>query len=257
MQMLLSNTVQDIVNNSYNYTANVAENKYTDNVTAYNILKTDASILSGMADTNSKYQAFYNNIASGNIGAFEKVNNLILAGDYSDAQVLNSGISPANTMEINRQTVNDIYMNSWAAGRFDLTDDEYNTLYGIAAQQPVLGGSGVYSARVMVGEPVTNLSSARMMGGNNNNTTPKTNVIGLIYPDPVSDIANIDYAISTEDNLMLTVFGITGNKLMELKLDNKSQHYSFSTQQLKQGVYFYRIISGNNVISNNKFIIVK
>jgi len=77
------------------------------------------------------------------------------------------------------------------------------------------------------------------------------------YPDPVKDIANIDYDVKTGANLILSIFGIMGNKLMEIKLDNNTQHYSFSTQQLKQGVYFYRITSGNNLISNNKFIIVK
>lgn len=255
-QTLLSNTVQDIVNNQYNYTVNVAENKYTDNTTAYTILKDDPGILNSMADTNIKYQTFFNNIAASNIGRFEKVNSLILAGDYGNAQLLNSGINPTNIMEINRKTVNDIYLNSWAAGRFNLTNVEFNTLYGIAAQQPIFGGSGVYSARVMVGEPKANSSSARTMGGNDNITTPKSTIAGLIYPDPVTGEANIDYTIKSGNNVILTIFGLTGNKMAEYALNKNEIHFSFSTKEFKPGIYFYQLRVDGSAIEQNKFIII-
>ena len=119
-------------------------------------------------------------------------------------------------------------------------------------------GNAVYTARVMLGidcNPTT-ASSSRMAESNSNSDNIAI-VVSKIYPDPVKDIANIDYDAKTGNNLILSIFGITGNKLMEFKLDNNSLHYSFSTQQLKSGVYFYRITSDNNLISNNKFIIIK
>lgn len=221
------------------------------------ILKNDPGILSSMSATDTKYQTFYNNTAASNIGAFEKVNSLILAGDDSDALVLNSGISPTNLMEINRQTVNTIFINSWAKGRFNLTGTEYNTLYGIAAQQPLLGGSGVYSARIMVGEPTGNLSSNRTMGENNNNITPKSNIAGLIYPNPVTGEANIDYAINSGNNVILTIFGLAGNKLAEYALNKDETHFSFSTNLFKSGIYFYQLRVDGSAIEQNKFIIIK
>jgi hypothetical protein len=255
MQMILSNTVQDIVNNSYNYTANIAENKYTDNVTAYNILKNDPGILSSLSASDAKYQTFYNNIAAGNIGAFYKVNSMILAGDDSDAQVLNSAISPTNLMEINRQTVNNIFVNSWAAGRFDLTTAEHNTLYGIAMQQPILGGSGVYSARVMVGEPLANLEKTRTTGENDNNI-PKLNVAGLIYPNPVTNSANLDYSIKAI-KAELVIYDITGKEIKKFNLNVNDTHFSFNTESYKSGLYFYKINTDTETIANNKFIIIK
>jgi hypothetical protein len=60
-------------------------------------------------------------------------------------------ITPSNTMEINKKTVNDVYLNTWAQGRFEFTPQEYDVLYSIAIQNPIFGGIGVYSARVMLG----------------------------------------------------------------------------------------------------------
>ena len=209
-----------------------------------------------MADTNSKYQTFYNTLAATNIGAFEKVNSLILAGDDSDALVLNSGISPANQMEINRQTVNDIFLNSWAKGRFNLTGTEYSTLFGIAAQQPILGGSGVYSARVMVGEPTDNLASTRTVDDNHSNIFA-TPIVGKIYPNPAKDEAYIDYQLQEGQTGKVMFFNITGQLLSEYTMFNGSNKLIINTERYKSGIYFYRVLVNNNIIENDKLIIIK
>jgi hypothetical protein len=158
-------------------------------------------------------------------------------------------------MEINRKTVNDIYLNSWAKGRFNLTADEYNSLYGISVQEPVLGGSGVYSARVMIGEPVTIMSSLKTSNSNDNNI--KSNTAGLIYPNPVTDNASIDYTINSASNAVLKVFSITGNEIASYNLNTNDTHFTFSISQYKSGIYFFQVIASDEIISYNKFIIIK
>jgi hypothetical protein len=247
--------LQSAVSGQTNYPFYEAENKYIEKTQAYLTLKNNPSLLSSLAQSDVKYQTFYNTVAASNIGSFARINDLMNAGDYSNAQLLNSGISPTNNMEINRKTVNDIYMNSWATGRFDLTNDEYNTLYGIAAQQPILGGTGVYSARVMVGEPATNASSLRTIGANNNNVKP--NIAGLIYPNPVTDNASIDYTINASSKAELKVFSITGKQIANYNLNTSGTHFTFSTGQFNAGIYFYQVIANGEQISYNKFIIIK
>ena len=220
------------------------------------ILKNDPGILSSMSATDTKYQTFYNNTAASNIGTFEKVNSFIHWGDYSDAQVLNSGISPTNLMEINRQTVNTIFINSWAKGRFNLTGTEYNTLCGIAAQQPLLGGSGVYSARVMVGQQSARLSSTRTVDDNHSNIIA-TPIVGKIYPNPAKDEAYIDYQLQEGQTGKVMFFNITGQLLSEYTMFNGSNKLIINTERYKSGIYFYRVLVNNNIIENDKLIIIK
>jgi hypothetical protein len=251
----LISPLQSTVDGQTYYPFAEAENKYTEKVNAYLTLKNDPSLLSSLAISSNKYQIFFNTVAASNIGSFVRVNDLMVAGNYSNAQVLNSGISPTNTMEINRKTVNAIYLNSWANGRFELTSDEYNTLYAIASQQPIMGGTGVYSARVMVGEPATIMSNLKTIGTNDN--LVKSNAVGLIYPNPVTDDASIDYTIVTSSKAVLKLFSITGKEIATYELNTKDNHFTFNTEQFNTGIYFYQLIANGEIISYNKFVIIK
>jgi hypothetical protein len=252
-QMLMG-TVQDIVNEQYVYTTDVAENKYTDNVTAYSTLKSDPTLLTSSGQNNNKVQSFYNIHDAGNIGKFYKVNNNIHLGNINSAKAQNKVINPLNVMEINKQNVNDVYLNSWANDRFILTNDEYNILYNVATQDPILGGSAVYSARVMIGEfdAGSNLKTA-----NSTNSSSTINMAGLIYPNPVTDDASIDYSIKTATSAELYVYSITGKQISKYELNTKENHFSFNTGQYNNGIYFYQLIANGEIISNNKFIIIK
>jgi hypothetical protein len=255
-QTLMSNTVQDVVNNQYVYTADVSENKYTDNTTAYTILKTNPALLSSLTQSNPKVQAFYNTADAGNIGQIYRINNLMLQHDYNDALALNNTLAPSNLMEQNRNAVNTVYLNTWANGRFIFTNDEYNTLYNIAVQNPVIAGNAVYSARVMLGIDGSNtVSSSNRMAENHpdNGTSP---VVGKLYPNPVTNIANIDYTINSA-KAELKVFSITGKEIVSYELNTNDTHFTFSTGQFNAGIYIYQLVANGEIISYNKFIIVK
>jgi len=80
-------------------------------------------------------------------------------------------------MEVNKKQTNEIYLNTWAQGRFEFTPQEYDALYAIAMQRPVLGGTGVYSAMVMLGIEGSEKESARLINPESNNISP---VVGKI-----------------------------------------------------------------------------
>jgi hypothetical protein len=247
--------LQDIVYDQTNYPYAASENKYADDVTAYTTLKTDTALYDEATSSDPNIKMFYNTADAGNIGSFDRVNDMIVAGDYATATVMNSALSPANMMEANKKQTNEIYLNTWAQGRFDFTPDEYDALYAIAMQRPVLGGCGVYSARVMLGVEGEGMESYRLA-----KPIPDAinqNIAGLIYPNPVRDEANIDYQIKSGEKAVLSIYGIVGSKLMEFNLNKEENHFSFSTAQLNSGVYFYQLLIDGNAISNNKFIIVK
>jgi len=85
----------------------------------------------------------------------------------------------------------------------------------------------------------------------------KSDIVGLIYPNPVTGEANIDYIIKSGNKVTLTIFGITGNMLAEYTLSKDETHFSFNTKEFKSGIYFYQLQVDGNAIEQNKFLIIK
>ena len=79
----------------------------------------------------------------------------------------------------------------------------------------------------------------------------------LIYPNPVTDNASIDYTITSSTNAILTVFTITGKIIANYELSSKENHFSFDTKLYDSGIYFYQLKANGEIICNNKFIIIK
>ena len=89
------------------------------------------------------------------------------------------------------------------------------------------------------------------------NYTVKSNTVGLIYPNPVTDNASIDYTITSAAKAELKVFSIAGKEIADYELNTKENHFTFSTGQFKSGIYFYQVIANGVQVSYNKFIIIK
>ena len=157
-------------------------------------------------------------------------------------------------MEANKKQTNEIYLNSWAQGRFDFTPQEYDALYAIAMQRPVLGGCGVYSARVMLGVEGEQMESSRLRNPENNSTTP---LIGKIYPNPAKDEAYFDYQLQDGQKGVIYLYSITGQLLFEKALANDNNRLVISTSNFNNGLYFYRIIVDKAVVANEKLMIIK
>jgi hypothetical protein len=82
--------------------------------------------------------------------------------------------------------------------------------------------------------------------------------LSQIYPNPVFDIASLDYSIADNINAQLNVFDVTGNLIKSFTLRNNDIHFEFSTQYLQSGVYFYNItLTSGDILQSNKMVIVK
>jgi hypothetical protein len=63
------------------------------------------------------------------------------------AQIINNGILPTNSQEINEQSVNEIYLQKVALGNTNFTNTELQRLYDVAVLCPDMDGNAVYRAR--------------------------------------------------------------------------------------------------------------
>lgn len=79
------------------------------------------------------------------------------------------------------------------------------------------------------------------------------------FPNPVSNISNIDFTVDTYSHIKLILYDTKGSQIAKM-IDNSfvpgKYTFSFSTEKLKSGTYFYILHNGKE-ISSEKIIIAK
>jgi photosystem II stability/assembly factor-like uncharacterized protein len=84
-----------------------------------------------------------------------------------------------------------------------------------------------------------------------NNNNPKS------YPNPVSEYGYFEFFLDKPSQAKLSVFDISGKEVLVLfdkMLDYGNQHYVWETSSLAPGVYTYRLIYNNEVLSQKLII---
>lgn len=77
------------------------------------------------------------------------------------------------------------------------------------------------------------------------------------YPNPVSDILNIEFLASKSTASVIEIFDMQGRTVQTIdngKIEAGLQTVSIDVAHLSKGVYFYKVINGDE-ISMNKFIV--
>ncbi len=77
-----------------------------------------------------------------------------------------------------------------------------------------------------------------------------------IYPNPAFNSFNIQYN-STIVNTVFELYSIDGKRLDNVNLQGQSGLYTYSTDNLADGVYLYRVSNATGVISTGKLVIIK
>jgi hypothetical protein len=245
-----------IAKNQRQFAQNPNEFRFADRQFAHRYFRENPSMLNLGMPNDSVYMNFYNSENTNNLGSFENVRNSIEQQNILLASNINSSISPANNIENNRKTVNDIYLRSWANEIFSFSSSDSATLFNIAMQKPLMAGDAVYSARIMLGiEP----------GASENKTTNKiseqlnvkTKIYSAkIYPNPTGEEATLDYAVSENESGSLEIYSVLGEEITSFKL-KPQERLTFITSGIQSGVYFYKVIINKENISSGKLIIIK
>jgi hypothetical protein len=90
-----------------------------------------------------------------------------------------------------------------------------------------------------------------------NNLTNSNNI--LVYPNPVTNIVNIGYALSQKSNITIKIYDLNGKIVKLVSLMNKPNGYHneiINCSDLKRGSYIVQLLKGNNS-STSKFIVTK
>lgn len=237
-------------NESETYVSDIEENQYYDITAAYR--KYGSLVIESDDISNSISE---NELNPTNIPLFANAANQAAEGLINEALITNYNILPVNLIEQNMQTVNQIYLNSWAQGRFNLTDNEYNILLDIANQDYTSGGYGVFGAEVMTQRFEKNKTDKNQLNYHHIFLPDNHENEITLYPNPANGVVNISSLISL-DNALVGIYTITGKSVLSLVVGaNAGNLYTLNITGLKQGIYYCKIILSTGKNFNKKLII--
>jgi hypothetical protein len=83
---------------------------------------------------------------------------------------------------------------------------------------------------------------------------PKDYALSQNYPNPFNPITKIDYQVPVDAKVIMEVYNIAGQKVIELVNQDQSAGYytvDFGSSKLSSGVYIYRLAAINKATGNN------
>ena len=93
---------------------------------------------------------------------------------------------------------------------------------------------------------------------------PKDFALSQNYPNPFNPSTKIDYQVPVDAKVIMEVYNITGQKVVELVNQQMSAGYytvDFGASKLSSGVYIYRLAAsdaaGHNFSSIKKMMLLK
>ncbi len=106
--------------------------------------------------------------------------------------------------------------------------------------------------------PILMLLSCYVMGEDKGEMqfVSKAIEVGKVYPNPVKDVANINYRIIEDTKIYKVVIrNLIGNTVGSYKLDPHKDNIHIDLSHLPSGVYFYSIKKAEQNIYTRKFLV--
>jgi hypothetical protein len=77
-----------------------------------------------------------------------------------------------------------------------------------------------------------------------------------LYPNPATNLAHLSYQISS-NNGKVVVYDVLGQQIFTDKLNSTIGLLTLDLSSVNEGIYFYSLYDGNNLIETKKFIVSK
>lgn len=85
----------------------------------------------------------------------------------------------------------------------------------------------------------------------------ENNKISAFYPNPAKDVVFFNYQIENTDQVMISIFDLTGSKVKDLKFNSTNGTLKADISALKSGVYFFTLYVRNKAVLTRKIIVAK
>ena len=217
----------------------------------------DTSLLTKYTSKDSTFSSFYSDITNTNIGIFNRVDSLIVAGNLAAALTLNSSISDTNQIEANLKTVNSILISKVLVDS-SLSSTDSTALESIATADPLIAGKAVYMAKAILFKEVHfNLPALRIISEAFIHEVPEPKIASFqIIPNPANEKCEILFEALNNDFVLELRNGV-GQVLYHEKLPSHSLKFELPLLGYKPGFYMISINDGMNGFQSRKLIIVR
>jgi len=222
----------------------------------YKLLADDTTMMWLGGTKDADYQYFFDSIQESNIGEFEKIYQLIEQGEYNAALALNTEITPEQAIFANQKTVLDLFIRTWCMERYELSSQEYETLYQIASLTPYEGGEAVYTARIMIGFEPDEHNIPYLPRPSKAEKTPE---LLSLYPNPASEEVTVTFENPKFENVQadLKIYSLSGKLVDQKQFETINSFYLINLSNLSNGVYLFHIELSNGLSQNGKLVILK
>ncbi len=235
------------------------EKKYFASKYAFEMLAKDSSLMFLNSANDSIIRIFYDAYRNGNIDLMAKVKDYIIKNDSTNAEYLNSSITPENLSEENEKYFNQIYLETWGKYNFELDSIQNNTLEEIAYQNPISGGSAVYGARTILNLDLSDNIGEISERRKEQELVTKSDLImtGKLFPNPTSGEFTLILANSPESKGILEIYDIIGNLVQSQFFYPKEKEVKINLTSRVAGLYTIKIVIDDSVQGYEKIVVQK
>ncbi len=160
---------------------------------------------------------------------------------------MNGNLLGSATYQVNEKTVNGVFLQTVALDNPILSPAQTASLASIATQCPLSGGEAVLRARALLNlnleTPVVYndaICNAQRPSGERNEASIAKGVMLKIYPNPASDMLNIEYSkLENAGDIQFALYDTYGRVVREVPLTNKEGKVQVDVQNLPEGIYWY------------------
>jgi len=92
---------------------------------------------------------------------------------------------------------------------------------------------------------------------NKNNITKTDSVYFNLTPNPCKTFVQIEYSTNNDKDVIMEIYNIAGNKLKQHIYRGRKNIETLDISELTNGIYTYRVYSGDKLIKANKIVVIK
>ncbi|MDR3611752.1 MAG: T9SS type A sorting domain-containing protein [Ignavibacteriaceae bacterium] len=248
-RLMLTNTAQWLIAGS-----NTINWEFTAYPTTVNAYVAGINTLIGGSGTTNKGTDFYNTVLAGPLLPVEltsflsEVNGRQVNLSWETKTEINS-----SKFEIDRATVSTKgVVSEWSTvGSVSAAGSSFAPKKYNFTEKNLQGGKYQYRLKMIDNDGTTQYSKVV----ESEVALPKEFAISQNYPNPFNPTTKIDYQVPVDAKVILEVYNITGQKVVELvNQDQQAGYYTVnfgSSNKLSSGVYIYRIIASDKVTGSN------
>ena len=223
----------------------------------YGEMKKDTSLLSLGTSDDSLYQQTFNQLASGNTGAYHQVMKLVRSGEYLQAdQTLGLIVDSCLPEAYLRDVINIILALRWRGD--SLSSQEKIILKGIAMDEGIYGGEATYMARAILKEffneePFLYRNRPRefYLKEDQNSASRLADKV-LLSPNPTRSGLRVQVVQRPFDRLM--VYNQVGILVDRISLESEVKQVELSLTYLPPGMYYLAASCGEEQIGIARFV---